>query len=322
MDINTIHIAVKLVDFAALFTSIGLLLARLVLLPSAAFEIPNVARKWSRLLGVALMLLAITGLLLLLVRVMQMSSMRSADAIELLPSVLRQTHFGKAWSLHLFGLLVLGLCWGAHVQMPRRWIACLMLAVLYFLTLTYSATSHAADAGDFTVSELNDCVHLAAAASWGGGIFATLLLIVPSFWRDPYRNRKFLNDMLRRLSTLSAIALVFVVISGATNMAIRVGGLDNLLNSSYGHVLIGKLLLVAVMVTIGGINRLVLIPGVARWVKRPKRVNPYAFRWLLVSLRVDAILVLLILTAASMLVQGMPPAAEHSMPGMMQHSHD
>lgn len=322
MYINAIHIAVKVVDFAALFTAIGLLLARLVLLPSEAFEIPSVARKWGRLLGVALMLLTITGLMLFLVRVMQMSGMRSTEAIGLLPSVLRQTHFGKAWTVHLLGLLVLWVCWSAHAQLSRRWPTRIMLALLYLLTLTYSATSHAADAGDFTVAEWNDCVHLAAAASWGGGIFATLLLIAPSFFEDVDRNRKFLNYMLRRLSTVSATALLFVVISGITNMTIRLSDLDSLVNSSYGHVLIGKLLLVAVMVAIGGINRLVLIPGVARLVKRPRGEKSRSLRWLLVSLRVDAILVLLILTAASMLIQRMPPMAEHLMPRMMKHSHE
>src|SRR5437764_3504666 len=111
MDINAVHIAVKLVDFAALFATIGLLLARLVLLPPEAFRIARATQRWDRLLGLALTLLTVTGLLLLLVRVMQMSSMDLAEAIGLLPSVLRQTHFGKAWTVHLLGLLVLWVCW-------------------------------------------------------------------------------------------------------------------------------------------------------------------------------------------------------------------
>jgi putative copper resistance protein D len=322
MDINTIHIAIKLLDFAALFCCIGLLLARLVLLSSNAFANRSMAQRWHRLFGIALMLMTITGMMLLLVRVMQMSSTSAAEAIGLLPSVLRETHFGKTWAVHLVGLLLLWVCWSAQAQVSRRWTACITLMVLYLLTLTYSATSHAADAGDFTLQEWNDCVHLAAAASWGGGIFAALLLILPWFWQHAHHNRKFLNDILRRLSALSAVALAVVVASGSLNMAIRLGSFANLLDSPYGHILIGKLFLVAAMVAIGGINRFILIPEVARWVKRPTANDQSALRWLLAGLRADAILVLLVLTAASMLIQGMPPVTEHSMPKMMKHSHE
>lgn len=321
MDIDSIHIAIKLFDFAALFCCIGLLLARLVLLRPEAYASRSVMRRWHRQLGMALVLMTLTGLALPFIRVMQMSGMRAAEVISLLPSVLGQTHFGKTWSIHLLGVLALWICWGAQASAPRRWPACIMLAALYLLTLTYSATSHAADAGDFTLSEWNDCVHLAASASWGGGVFAAILFIFPSLGEQADRHRHLLKEALRRLSMLSALALAFVVASGVINVAIRLGGFGNMLASSYGHVLIVKLFLVAAMVGIGGMNRFILIPRVLRWVKRLDARNRDALHALIVSLQADAILVLLILSAASMLVQGMPPMAEHPATMAMKHPH-
>jgi putative copper export protein len=76
------------------------------------------------------------------------------------------------------------------------------------------------------------------------------------------------------------------------------------------------------MAALGGINRFFLIPRVSRWAKRAQPGGADVLRWLLLSLRIDAVLVLLILAAAAMLIGGMPPAAEHAMPMTMGHAHD
>ena len=199
-----------------------------------------------------------------------------------------------------------------------------MLALLYALTLSWSATSHAADAGDFTSPEWIDSLHLAAAASWGGGIFATVLFLLPAFRRDAARKRKLIEASLRRLSALSATALAIVVASGVLNARLRLGSLAQLLDSAYGRVLLGKILLVAAMAALGGINRFFLIPRVSRWAQETRGTqagSAEVLRRLRLSLRIDAVLVLLILAAAAMLIGGMPPAAEHAMPQTMGHAH-
>jgi putative copper resistance protein D len=322
MDLDTLHIAIRLADFAALFCGVGLLLARLALLPAEAFADAGIARRWHRVLSLALMLMTLTAPALAVVRVMEMGGTGAGEAVGLLPAVLRQTHFGKAWLAHCAGLLALWLCWIALARSPRRWPARLMLALLYALMLSYSATSHAADAGDFTAPEWIDSLHLAAAASWGGGVFAAVLFLFPALARDAARRRRLLDACLRRLSALSATALAVVVASGVVNTRLRLGGLAPLLDSSYGHVLLGKILLVAAMAALGGINRFFLIPRVSRWAKRAQPGGADVLRWLLLSLRIDAVLVLLILAAAAMLIGGMPPAAEHAMPMTMGHAHD
>jgi putative copper resistance protein D len=322
MDLDTLHVAIRLADFAALFCGVGLLLARLALLPAEAFADAGIARRWHRVLGLALMLMTLTAPALAVVRVMEMGGTGAGEAVGLLPAVLRQTHFGKAWLAHCAGLLALWLCWIALARSPRRWPARLMLALLYALMLSYSATSHAADAGDFTAPEWIDSLHLAAAASWGGGVFAAVLFLFPALARDAARRRRLLDACLRRLSALSATALAVVVASGVVNTRLRLGGLAPLLDSSYGHVLLGKILLVAAMAALGGINRFFLIPRVSRWAKRAQPGGADVLRWLLLSLRIDAVLVLLILAAAAMLIGGMPPAAEHAMPMTTGHAHD
>lgn len=325
MDFDSLHIAVRLADFAALFCGVGLLLARLALLPGEAFAAAGIARRWHRLLGLALLSMTLTAPALAFLRVMEMGGTGAGEAIGLLPAALRQTHFGKVWLAHCVGLLALWLCWIALARSPRRWPAGLMLALLYALMLSWSASSHAADAGDFTAPEWIDSLHLAAGASWGGGVFAAVLFLFPAFRTDAARRRELIDASLRRLSVLSATALAIVVASGVLNAGLRLGSPAQLLDSAYGRVLLGKILLVAAMAALGGVNRFFLIPRVSRWAKEEQGTpagSAEVLRRLLLSLRIDAALVLLILAAAAMLIGGMPPAAEQAMPKTMQHAHD
>jgi putative copper resistance protein D len=321
MDTNQLHIVIKAIDFSALFAFIGLLLARVALLPQEVFSMSGVTRKWHWLLGGVLALLAVSGLALLLFRVMQMGGGSVGQALALLPSVLRQTHFGKVWALHFLGLLVLWIGWVVSARVLSQWPATFMLAVSYAMALTYSASSHAADTGDFTLAEFIDCLHLISAGTWGGGIVVSALFLFPVFGKIAKQDRTLLAEMVFRLSTLSAVAVVLVAGSGVFNMYARLGHLDNLLHSSYGHVLAVKLMLVATMLAIGGINRVILAPKIRRWAEAPETGNGNPVRWLNASIKVDVVLVLLILTAASVLIQGMPPAAERYMPGMTGHAH-
>lgn len=322
MDLDTLHVAIRLADFAALFCAVGLLLARLALLPAQAFADAGIARRWHRLFGIALMLMTLAAPVLAIVRVMEMGGTGAGEAVGMLSALLMQTHFGTAWLAHCAGLLALWLCWIALARSTRCWPAWLMLALLYALMLSYSATSHAADAGDFTAPEWIDSLHLAAAASWGGGVFAAVLFLFPALGKDAARRRRLLDACLRRLSALSATALAFVVASGIVNTRLRLGGMGPLLDTSYGHVLLAKILLVAAMTALGAINRFFLLPRVSRWAKRAQAGGADVLRWLLLCLRIDAVLVLLVLAAAAMLLGGMPPAAEHAMPARMGHAHD
>ncbi len=320
MDIAQLHIALKAVDFWALFGCIGLLIARVGLLPPAAFDIEGMTRAWHRLLGLTLILLTPTGVALLLVRVMAMGGNSLAETLPMLPAVLRQTHFGHIWALHLFGLLVLWIGWGVSWRRPDRGATWFMLIAAVLTAFTYSASSHAADRGDFTLTELNDWLHLLSASVWGGGILASALFIFPALKKRPEQRHAWIAEMVGRLSSLSALALALVLATGTYNAVARLGSVGELTSTAYGRVLAIKLALVAIMAIIGAANRFILVPRLRRGTGKTTAPNDQPMQALIATMRADVVLVLLILYAAAVLIQGMPPASMKAMPEM-EHRH-
>jgi putative copper resistance protein D len=316
MSVDSLHIALKAVDFWALFACVGLVLARIGLLPAAAFDDPAVKLGWQRRLGFALGLLTVTGVALLLIRTMEMGDSTPLEAFRTLPAVLQQTHYGHVWALHLLSLTVLWLGWLAFSRSRGRGSASLMLVALAVTVFTYSASSHAADRGDFTLGELCDWLHVLGGALWGGGILATALFSMPMLRRRGVWHRAWIGETVDRLSTLSAVSFVLVLATGLYNAASRLDRLSDLASDSYGYTLSIKLILVAALAGIGAINRFVLVPKVKHWATDPTVTADRPPRRIMVALWIDTILVLLILSAAAVLVQRMPFAAMRNIPGM------
>lgn len=316
MDAHLLHIALNALDFWALFACVGFLVTRLWLLPASVWADPVVARRWHRLFGFGLAAVTVTGMALFVIRVMEMGSSSFMDSLPLLPQVLQQTHFGHAWGLHLVALAALWFGWGLSRRLSSEGGMGFMLAAMLLLAFTYSASSHAADQGDFKPSEFIDWLHVLAASTWGGGILGTLLFIFPALrQQSDQQHGQIMADAAARLSTLSAFALMAVFLTGLLNAVFRLGNFDTLITTGYGRILSAKLLLVALMALIGAINRLLLVPKVQQQATTGAKGN-HAVGQLRLSLRIDSALVLLVLVAAAFLIQGMPPAAMQGMPGM------
>jgi putative copper resistance protein D len=307
MGIYQLQTALTALDFWALFSCIGLLVARVALLPPTAFGLAAIAKRWQGLLDSTLAMLVVTGLALPLVRVMEMGGNTLMASVSMLPGVLQQTHFGHVWIMHLAGLLLLWtIRFGAQGNASRR-PAIAMLATAVLLTLSYSATTHAADRGDFSLVEIGDWLHVLAASLWGGGILATGMLL-PTLWGQFFRQRQLIGHLASWLSTLSAIALMLVLVTGIYNATTRISSADDLLYTSYGHVLIAKLLLVAAMIMVGAVNRMVLVPAVTRWAASENALDKRPVLRFCAAIGADVILVLAVLCLAALLIQSMPPS--------------
>lgn len=314
MGVYQLHTALKALDFWALFGCIGLLVSRVALLPAAAFGLPQFAARWQRLLGLLLAMLTVTGVLLPLTRVMEMGEATLATAVLMLPAVLQQTHFGHIWVLHLVGLLLLWISWFGANEDAGRGSATAMLTTAVLIAWTYSATSHAADRGDFSPAQIGDWLHVIATSLWGGGILGSGMLL-PTLGKLAARQRLLFGQLVSRLSMLSAVALMLVLVSGVYNATTRISSVEQLLHTSYGHVLTVKLLLVAAMAVIGVLNRFILVSATLRWAAGQNPAENRPVRRFITAIRVDMVCVLLVLCAAALLIQSMPPSA---MPGMAE----
>lgn len=246
MGHGLIAIAVNAVDIAALATGIGVLACRLWLPPRD--QMPFLRRlKW--VLTACIVLLSVTTAALLVLRAQVLSGADYGALATVLPSVLLDTHFGFFWLVRAAALGALWLSWwlDRRAGVQKYWPA-LMLVAIAVLAFTRSATGHAADAGDFTVPEIVDWLHLLVISLWAGGVAAAALSVFPVVPAHG-GNLAPMAGFARRLSRLATVALVAVILTGSYQAWDRLQHTADLWQTDYGRHLLLKLALVLAMIS-------------------------------------------------------------------------
>jgi len=203
----------------------------------------------------------------------------NADTIGL---VLGRTEFGRLWVLRLVLALALGallLSIGRSANETRRLriaAGAVLVAAAYLASLAWAGHAAAGQASGHYVQIVSDVVHLLAAGAWLGALPGLVFLLGGA---QPIEATA---QMVRRFSTLGALSVSALVLSGLGNSWYLVGTVPALMGTDYGHFLLLKLVLFGAMVALAAINRLSLT---ARLIVRNSS-NPPAVR----SLRRNAIL--------------------------------
>jgi putative copper resistance protein D len=166
----------------------------------------------------------------------------------MLGAALFETEFGHVWCVHL-GLLIL------LAAIPRGMLG----AALSFAALaSLGWVGHAAGHG----LEVNQAVHLVAAGAWLGGLWP-LALLLRQARRDGMALAQ-LRQVLPRFSRMGYAAVALILASGIVNTVSLVGSARAFSDTAYGRLLALKLVLVAAMVALAALNRLRLVPRLAR----------------------------------------------------------
>ena len=138
-----------------------------------------------------------------------------------------------------------------------RWIAAIGVlltgAALYELAMTTDAASRTSHRLPAVISEI---VHLEGVAFWIGGLTLFALL--------PRRVRSTLAVPVRRFSRVAFILAPIAIGSGVLNAGITLPSLASLTDSSYGKILLIKVVFVAGVLAFAWINRGVVHVGVVR----------------------------------------------------------
>ncbi len=255
-------------DLLALATCIGVLGFRIWVVsfkagmpqPPDAFLLP----LW-RLIGICVLMLGLSSLGELIRRTVEMSGRPLADFAPMLPMVLSKTHFGRVWLLRPVALLVLWLGWRARPRLRSPGIMAAMLGAACLIAVSRSLSGHAADWGDITLPELMDCLHLLAAALWGGSLIGLMLTGFRSFTAGADERRQHVAAMARRWSVLAGAALAVVALTGIYNAWLELQRFEAFWQTAYGRVLLLKLSLVLVIVALGATNRYLGIPSLLAW---------------------------------------------------------
>jgi copper transport protein len=129
-----------------------------------------------------------------------------------------------------------------------EWIA--IAAALALLPLPTLA-GHALDAGRPRIEIAVDLLHVTAASLWLGGLVSLGLALREGGEREP---------MVRRFSNIAVPAVAVLAATGVIRAFSELDALSQLWTTGYGRTLIVKSALLAILVSVGWLNRYWLIP--------------------------------------------------------------
>jgi copper transport protein len=218
-------------------------------------------------------------------------------------ALLSSTHLGLIWLLRL--ALALLAIW-FRLGRPAAWKTGLGYATALALMLSVSLMSHAATEAQPLLPVIDDWVHIIGMTVWLGGL-AYLLSGLQALVPLEARLRTRLTSLsMGRFSNMALVSVGAIGVTGLFSASLRVGTLQALLTSVYGHALLFKQIFVAGLLVLAGVNLLILAPRLKRSRQR-EEANPFLavrFRRMVV---VEAVLGAFLLMAVSLLTY-LPPA--------------
>lgn len=210
------------------------------------------------------------------------------------------THAGVGWSVALAGSVLLLLAAASGGALSASRIGSAMLAAL-IVAAGKSAVGHAADAGAFSLAEGVQTLHLLATAVWGGIVIAGAF-VLPAL--DTSVARAFLIRIVARMSRTAAIAVAFVILTGVFNGWRGIGGSFAVLGAStWGHALIVKVVLVAMALAFGALNRWSALPRLQR------SASTMDAHTVINVMRIEAVMMAGVFVAAAVLSHSVPGSA-------------
>jgi copper transport protein len=228
--------------------------------------------------------------------------LRAAYRPTVFASVL-DDHPGDVWAVKglLWLLAAIVLAWalrdGEQAIRSAAWRVAAIVVGLGLLRTT-GMTAHAVDAQHAFLSQTADLLHLTGISLWLGGL--TVLLVGVLRRRRPAD----LAAVLPRYSKLALISVLTIASSGLILAWQLVGSVHALLTTSYGHLLLLKLGVLAVVLAAAQRSK--------RWVESRLDVavvlhgDAPTIRPFLYSVAAEAALLMVVLSAAGLLVTASP----------------
>jgi len=254
------HIIPTALDLLFIIACAGLVATELWVIPRGMWGTEALHDSLWHLLGLmlgGLTLMSITGLLQ---RTVEMSGLPQGEAFSAVPLALSGTHYGITWLVRMAGVTVLWLGWWRGRMRDSRLLALVMMLAASCVAWSVSASSHAADWGDFTLPEWMSWLHIMAGSLWVGGMLAFVSVIRQCPHGQSKQARAMFAACAAGLSHLAGIALVLVLATGAYNVWRQLDRFSDLWSSDYGRIILFKLALVALMAMLGALSRYFGLP--------------------------------------------------------------
>ncbi len=178
------------------------------------------------------------------------------------------TKFGTIWIARtVISFVILAIAVVVYLELrktssttPSKHDILSILVVGIAILVTTTLIGHSAAVGN-AIPVTIDFVHNLAASIWIGSVIYLAFVVVPKIKQAPleeYVKASVLSIIIPRFSTVSVVILGIIVITGPFLLYILENDLDLTLASLYGKALMVKLVLAAVMISIGGYNQIVI----------------------------------------------------------------
>ena len=171
---------------------------------------------------------------------------------QLLDATLHTT-YGTAHSVRLLLLGALGLVLGAQLRDPHRSrLAEVSGALGIGIVLTYAASGHAESENPRWLTMTSYAAHLAAMATWLGGLAYLLVAVLPR--GEPSELRRVLPVFSRTAMCCVAV----LAVSGTYQAWLGVGTVDALVSTRYGQLVLVKVALFLCILAVANLSRVVV----------------------------------------------------------------
>lgn len=201
--------------------------------------------------------------------------------LNLLGEVLR-TRIGIASVVRFAAIVVWGVLFlNLHRATTSLWQNTTVVTALVSI-LTFSVSGHPSAGSLPAIFIPLDAIHFGAISVWVGGLIAMFFL----------RGEPLVN--VQRFSKLATRALVVVVVTGVVQAGHLMDGIGDLGSTTYGQLLVGKVVVVALVVLSGAAAR--------------QRITDSSVAPIQSILKFDALLIVIVLALTSVLV-GTPPGS-------------
>ena len=255
--------------------------------------------------------LVICGLafaLLLWTEAAAMSEVPLLSAGGAIGDVLAHTHFGHAWILGSAALLVLASISNLreHWLGPSRLMTAVGCALLFAASKSWM--SHAGSSGQLLPFVI-DWVHLVSVSIWAGAVFVATAVVLRRPHPVGLGERSACAAFVEYLSAVATWSLVAVLVTGAFSAWRGLGGSTQaLFSSTYGQILLAKLVLVALAVALGAHNRFVGMPPLLNGLRLPQSSSPGPQQAFYRVLFLESVVLVAVLVAAADLSTSAPPS--------------
>ncbi len=114
-------------------------------------------------------------------------------------------------------------------------------------------------------------------------------------------------DLVHRFSTMAGLSIALVLVAGTLLAIAEVGSVANLFETGYGQTLLVKIALVGLLIVVAGYNRFLLVPWLsAKDAEGQSQGRAAGWRRLLATIRLEAVIAVVILGATAVLANGVP----------------